>query len=471
MKKFSLCLMVLSMGLAAAPAAAHEIEGAELLRRLDDAFTDVVDRVEDGVVSVSTVREVSYDPYRGTPFEFFFRPQRPQRDNPEEEFRRQQGQGSGFVIRHEGEYYILTNNHVVKGADEILVEMTDDRSFNAEVVGADSLSDLAVLKIDADNLPHLQLGDSDDLAVGQWVLAVGNPFGYEHTVTDGIVSALGRGRFGEEYGSFIQTNAAINPGNSGGPLVGLNGEVVGINTAIVSRSGGYDGIGFAIPVNLVKDVLVQLIEHGEVKRGVLGVELRSIDRDLAEALGMEDTHGVLIHQVFPDLPAAAAGLEQGDVILEVDGKSVKGILELRNKIGRTPPGTEVELLILRKRKEKKVEVVLEQLARDTFAMAQESGAIEVGLGLEIQELTPELARRLGYEMDSGVLVANVKRRREAARRGLRPGELIVEVDQQPVRTVVEYKEVLAEKGPGESVLFLVQRGNNTRFVALRIPRE
>ncbi len=471
MKRFVAYLTVLYVGLAVVPVQAYESdeENLKLAERISRAYIALAAKIGPGVVTVFTEREVSeQDAFRGTPFEHFFR--QPRRFPREENNRPQQGQGSGFIIRENGEYYILTNNHVIRGADEIEVGLADDRIFEAEVVGADSLSDLAILKIDADDLPYLRLGDSDAVEVGQSVIAVGNPFGYEHSVTDGIVSALGRGRFGGEYGSFIQTTVVINPGNSGGPLVNLRGEVVGINTAIVSRAGGFDGIGLSIPVNLAKDVLGQLLEHGEVRRGVLGVEIRDVNKDLADALGMRNTHGILVTRVVAGLPAAVAGIEKGDVILEVNGVRVKSVLELRNKIGRTAPGTEVGLRILRERKEKKIKVVLEQLAANTFAAAQESEAIEVGLGLEIQELTSDLARRLGYEMGSGVLIANVKKRSEAGKRGLRRGDLIVEVDQQIVNSVQDYEEALADKAGGDSVLFLIQRGESTHFVALRLPK-
>jgi len=473
MKRFVvyLTVTVLYVGLAVVPVQAYEsdTEDLKIVERISKAYISLAAKIGPGVVTVFVEREVpAQNDFRGTPFEHFFR--QPRRSRPQEEPRLQQGQGSGFIIRQNDEYYILTNNHVIRGADEIEVGLADDRTFEAEVVGADSLSDLAILKIEADDLPYLQLGDSDAVEVGQWVLAVGNPFGYEHTVTDGIVSALGRGRLGREYGSFIQTNVAINPGNSGGPLVNLQGEVVGINTAIISRSGGYDGIGLSIPVNLAKDVLGQLLEHGEVRRGVLGVKIEDVDKDLADALGMRNTHGVLVEVVIPDLPAAAAGIEQGDVILAVDGVPVENVLKLRNKIGQTAPGTEVQLRILRERKEKKIKVVLDKLSADAFAPEEENKAVEVGLGMELRELTPQIARRLGYEMGSGVLIADVKRRSVAGKRGLRSGDLIVEVDQQPMRSVQDYEEALEDKEGGDSVLFLIRRGNSTNFVALRLPK-
>jgi len=291
-------------------------------------------------------------------------------------------------------------------------------------------------------------------------------------VTYGIVSALGRDRFGAEYGSFIQTDAAINPGNSGGALVNLRGELMGINTAIVSRSGGYQGIGFAIPANLVKNVMGQIVEHGEVRRGLLGVKIDNIDYVTAEALGMKNTQGALIYEVVPGRAAEKAGIEEKDVVLAVDGKPVRNDTELRSVIGRTPPGTRVELLILRGGKKKKIAVTLEQLTEEVFAESREPDrADENSLGLELQELTPEIARELGYEGEKGALVSGVRPRSEAARRGLRRGDLIQEVKNRPIEGLDDFEAALDKIEPGEAVLMVVRRGRNTRFVGLKMPAE
>ena len=436
------------------------------LQRWSDGFAEVVAQVKPGVVAISTESKSRGEVpnYRGTPFEFFFRG--PPREMP------RQGQGSGVIVSHEGEYFILTNYHVIRGADEITVELTDQRHFPAEVVGTDSLSDLAALRIDAAELPSVSWGRSADLKVGEWVLAIGNPFALEHTVTQGIISALGRARFGEEYGSFIQTSAAINPGNSGGPLVNLKGELVGINTAIVTRSGGDQGIGFAIPVDLARDVLSQLIDTGEVRRGLLGIGIRDIPALMAEAMGMENTRGVLVTGVTEDSGAEEAGLQVDDVIVAVDGDPVRNSTELRSRIGTTFPGTKVEVEFLRDGERKRVTVKLGEVTQEALAVGR-SGGDEVStnsLGIKLRNPSPELTQLFGYdEGEGGVFIIGVRRGSEAARRGLRRGDLIVEVNRQPVASVQEYREIVEELESGAAVLFRVRRGKTNRLVALRLP--
>jgi len=269
----------------------------------------------------------------------------------------QRGQGSGFIISKDG--YILINNHVVGDADLIKVKLSDGREFKAKVIGTDPQSDVAVIKIDATNLPVLRLGDSDKLEVGEWVIAIGNPFGLSQTVTVGVVSAKGRSRIGiNDYEDFIQTDAAINPGNSGGPLVNIHGEAVGMNTAIFSRSGGYMGIGFAIPINMAKAIKDQLLKKGKVTRGWLGVVIQDIDEELAKSFGLEKTEGVLIAEVSEGSPAEKAGLKQGDIILRLNGKKVDDLGELRNKIALTAPGTKVKLEVLRENKRRTIQVTI-----------------------------------------------------------------------------------------------------------------
>ena len=441
------------------------------LQKWSDGFAEVVAQVKPGVVAIATESKAQggVPNFRGTPFEFFFGPGRPGR--PPQEMPRQ-GQGSGVIVAHEGEYFILTNYHVIRGAVEINVELTDERHYAAEVVGTDSLSDLAALRIDAEGLPSISWGSSGDLRVGEWVLAIGNPFALEHTVTQGIISALGRARFGEEYGSFIQTSAAINPGNSGGPPVNLKGELVGINTAIYSRSGGDQGIGFAIPGDLARDVLAQLVETGEVRRGLLGIDIRNIGPLMAEAMGMENTRGVLVAGVREDSGAEEAGLQVDDVIVAVDGNPVRNITELKSRIGATPPGTKVEVGFLRDGKRQKVTVKLGEVTQEALAKGR-SGGDEVetsSLGLRLRDLTPELVQRFSYdEDDGGVLITGVRPGSEAARRGLRRGDLIVNVNRQPVNSVMEYREILEELNSGAAVLFRVRRGEANRLIALRLP--
>ena len=475
MTRSGILLLLVCTTAAVQPAAAYGAaasvdqgdQGVAHLRQLSDGFTAVVARVKPAVVAIFTERELgeSANPYQGTPFERFFG--RPLPDN-------RVGQGSGVIVRLEDDYYILTNNHVIKNADQIRVQTHDDRHFEAEIVGADSLSDLAVLKVDADDLPSVKLGNSDELQVGEWVLAVGNPFGFEHTVTSGIVSALGRGRFGrDEYGSFIQTDAAINPGNSGGPLVNLDGEVVGINTAIVannraSRGAGSVGLGFSIPANLTKNVLGQLVEFGEVRRGLLGIEIRAIDPTMADALGMDSTHGVMVRKVRRESAADKAGVESGDVIIALDGRPVRGVTDLRSRIGASMPGTRVELEVLRDENKKQITVVLDQLTEESLAIGESKSIANKKLGLSVQDMTPDLTRRLGYKGEQGVLVRDVRRGSDAARQGIRPGDLIQEVERTVVESVDDFIEAVDGIEEGDAILLLIRRGKETYFAALRV---
>ena len=473
----SAVVLVCCLALAGAAHATVEEKLAQL-QQFSDGFALVASTVTPGVVAIESRQNVngeeqSQNPFDGTPFEDFFQ-QSPHRFGPPPP---REGQGSGVIVNYKVKYYILTNFHVVRGADELEVKLEDGRDFPAEVVGTDSLSDVAVLKVEAQTLPAVNMGNSDRLRVGEWVLAIGNPFGLEHSVTAGIVSASGRSRLSRaDYGSFIQTDAAINPGNSGGALVNLRGELVGINTAIISRSGGYQGIGFAIPVNLVKNVMGQLVEHGEVRRGLLGVTIDNLDRVTAEALGLDKTQGVLIQKVVPGGAAEKAGVKQGDVVLEVDGKPVRDVVELKSLIGETPPGTRVDLLVVRGEEQRHVGVVLDQLTAEVLARNDEPAADGEGhadrLGLAVKGLTPQTAEHLGYEGQSGVVVIGVRPNSPAARRGLRRGDLIQEVNRRPVGNTEEYEQALAAAAKrSKSVLFTVRRGENINLVAVPIPAE
>ncbi|MFH1571212.1 MAG: Do family serine endopeptidase [Gemmatimonadota bacterium] len=457
-----------------APASAEAAAGLQALQDLSDGFAAVADEVKPSVVAITTEARMESgamrSPFHGTPWEHFFQMPMPEQG----EMPRQEGEGSGVIVEHQGKSYVVTNYHVVRGADEIVVHLSNDRELAAEVVGTDSLSDVAVLQVSDGDLPALKWGRSADLRVGEWVLAIGNPFGLEHTTTAGIISALGRNRGGQEYGSYVQTDAAINPGNSGGALVNLRGELVGLNTAIVSRAGGYDGISFAIPVDLVRSVLGQLAEHGEVRRGLLGVMIADVDAVTAEALGMKDSHGVLVQSVTEGGPSAEAGVEAGDVILTIDGEPMPNTVQLRSRIGGTPPGTRIKMQILREKKERTVTVKLGQLTQETFAAAQRSGrsageVSEQSLGLRLQELTPELAQRLGVQGESGLVIAAVQPGSEAARRGLQRGDVILEVNHQAVGGIAQFEKAIDAVGAGQAVLFRVQRDGSQVFLALRKP--
>lgn len=432
------------------------------LQTMSKGFAAVAKKVKPSVVTIKSTATVRTD----VP-EFwrqFF-------NVPEEQIR--QGLGSGVIVDENG--YILTNNHVVENADELQVTIGTS-AYDAKIIGRDPQSDLAVIKIDAKNLTAIKMGDSDELEVGEWVLAIGNPFSelLDQTVTAGIVSAKGRSGLtrGEiSFEDFIQTDAAINPGNSGGALVNLKGELVGINTMIFSTSGGNVGIGFAIPINLAKNVMKQLIEKGRVTRGWLGVYIGNVSEETAEAFGLDKPRGALVNQVTENSPAEEAGLKNGDVILKVNDKEIRDSSMLMNTIAAMAPGTRVTLTIWRDGKEKTVSVKLGERP-DTFAEDTQKETKGNTLGLEVANLTAETQRRLGTNYDEeGVLVVRVVNNSPADRQGIRVGDLIKEVNRRQVTNVREFNSVIKEVKPGEVVLFRIKRGNNSMFVAVRAPRE
>ena len=402
------------------------------------------------------------DPYQEfwEPFERFFGPmprQRPQRSL-----------GSGFILNREG--LILTNNHVVENADEIVVQLDDEREYKAELVGRDAKTDIAVIKITAEN--HLQpvtLGNSDELRVGDWIFAIGNPFGLQHTVTAGIVSAKSRFIGQGSYDDFIQTDAAINPGNSGGPLVNLRGEVVGINSAIFSRSGGNIGIGFAIPINLAKELLPQLREKGKVVRGWLGVYIQKITPEIAESLGLEQAKGALVADVMDGTPAKDAGVEVGDVIVEFDGQPIKDSNDLPTIVAKTPVGKTTTLRIIRGSNKQSLSVTIGELSDSDVEVAASPAA---ELGLSVQKLTPEIAESLGIEAQTkGVVVVAVEPNSPGEQAQLQRGDVILEVNRKPVESEAEFTSAVRQPGPGKSVLLLVRRGENTIFMAIKRPAK
>lgn len=383
--------------------------------------------------------------------------------------------GSGFIISPDG--YVLTNHHVVDGADTVKVKLSDGREFTAKVVGSDRQSDVALLKIDARGLPALRIGDSNQLKPGQWAVAIGSPFGFDHSVTAGIVSAVGRSNpyADQQYVPFIQTDVAINPGNSGGPLLNTRGEVIGINSQIFSRSGGYQGVSFAIPIDLAMSVVEQLKTTGKVSRGMIGVTLQPIDAETAKGMGLPDTRGALINQVAPGSAAEKAGLRVGDVIRSVDGNAVERSSELPPIIGAMPPGTHVELGILRDGKPRKVGVTLGELDTSLLPGGQQDdegpaprapGAKPANpLGLIGQDLDADDRRQAGLRPGEGVGIAGVESlvAREA---GIRSGDIVLRVGNTPVGSVAALDRALAGVKPGQTVMLLVRRGNTSRFVAV-----
>ena len=447
----------------ASPAAA----AAPTVERLADgtiaSYASVVDQVAPAVVTIrseGTVRTSGRQLPDNPLFrEFFGDPG--QRRQPE---RRSGGMGSGVIVRADG--YILTNNHVVEGADTVSVELTDGRSFKAKLVGTDPASDLAVLKIDGQKLQTLVLGDSDSVRVGDVVLAVGNPLGVGQTVTMGIVSAKGRatGVADGSFEDFIQTDAPINRGNSGGALVSTRGELIGINSQILSPSGGNIGIGFSIPANMARNVMSQLIDHGKVRRGRLGVTIQGITPELARALNLGSVNGALVSDVESGSPAAAAGVKRGDVITALNGTAVKSSNELRNEIAELLPGTQAKLTVVRDGKEQQLTATLGTLAvtgeRHEPAAAAESGRF----GLSVEPLTAERARELGVRATRGVFVAAVEPGSRAAEAGLRAGDVIEQVDRKDVSSVEALRDAL--RTGSQPALLLVHRGGATVFVTL-----
>jgi serine protease Do len=436
-------------------------------------FATLAEHISPSVVNISSTQEVKArgpggpggmgedDPFQEFygPFERFFGP-------PRRPFKAK-SLGSGFLIDSKG--FILTNNHVVENADEILVKLSNGKEFKAKVVGRDSKTDIALIEIkgDARDLPAVKLGDSNTLRVGEWVVAIGNPFGLENTVTVGIVSAMGRHINQGPYDNFIQTDAAINPGNSGGPLLNTKGEVVGINTAIFSRGGGNIGIGFAIPIDLAKEIVPQLKEKGRVTRGWLGVMIQKVTPDIAESLGLDEAKGALVADVVKDGPAEEAGIKQGDVIVEFDGKPVADSAELPLLVARTPVGKTVDLVIIRDKKRETVTVTISEL-KDEEELAEGSGGGTDDLGLTVQTLTPELAENLGIERGvKGVVVTQVDPAGPAGEAGLRRGDVSLEVTRAPVKDASAYSKALHAAGKGKTVLFLVRRGDNTIFLAVK----
>jgi Do/DeqQ family serine protease len=383
--------------------------------------------------------------------------------------RRQGGLGSGVIVSAEG--YLLTNNHVVDGADKVRVELSDKRSFTAKVVGTDAASDLAVLKIEAAGLPALAFGNSDSLRVGDVVLAFGNPLGIGQTVTMGIVSAKGRatGMGDGSFEDFLQTDAPINQGNSGGALVNTAGQLVGINSQIVSPSGGNIGIGFAIPSRMAESVMTQLVKGGRVQRSQLGVAIQGVSPEMAASLGLKDERGALVSSVSKDSPAEKAGLERGDVIVSMDGVAVSDGNALRNRIASSTPGATVTLGLVRDGGEKTVSVKLRELPSTQTADVTGEPAEGGRLGLSVRPVTPEDARELGLESRKGLLVAEVDPAGPAALAGIQPGDVIEEVNRKPVADAAELRA--AAKSSGERpALVLVNRKGASLFLAMELPK-
>lgn len=449
-----LCL-ALSLAVTAQAALPVSVEGAEM-----PTLAPMIERAAPAVVNIATSGSVEVQSFRN-PFmdDPFFRrffegaPDQPQRRNT-------QSAGSGVIVdARRG--YVVTNAHVIENAEEITVTLQDDRTFSAEVIGTDPASDIAVIKIEPDDLAEIPFSDSEQARVGDFVVAIGNPFGLGHTVTSGIISALGRSGLNPNgYEDFIQTDASINPGNSGGALVNLRGELVGVNSAILTRSGGNIGIGFAIPTNMIKSVMDQLLEFGEVRRGLLGVNIYTVTPDIAKAYGVDEISGALVSQVMPGSAAEQAGVEAGDIVTQVNDEKIKSATELRNAIGLQRAGSKVRLQLVRDGKTRNVTAVL----GETAVQAEPVTAVEIHQGLAGAELTdadPNDPDSGGME---GVLVSAVAEGSPAAQRGLRPGDVIIAVNRRRVDGVDALREV-AEGS--QSLLLNIRRGSTALLLPIR----
>jgi len=385
------------------------------------------------------------------------------------------GTGSGFIIDPEG--YILTNSHVVDGAEEILVnledENEDEKEYSATLIGSDSKTDIALIKITRENgdnkpFPYLRMGDSDRLEVGEWVMAIGNPFGLSHTVTVGVVSAKDRSIGAGPYDEFIQTDASINPGNSGGPLINIKGQVIGMNTAIISgpQGGGNVGIGFPIPINVAKTILTDLRENGKVTRGWLGVMIQKVTPELAKSFSLKDNNGALVGDVIPGGPAAKAGVKRGDVIVKFNGYDVKDMEELPKIVANTKPDIEVDVEVIRGGKTLNLNVHI-AILKDSQEKVAEAQAADP-LGMQAQDITPELAQSLGLDTDEGVLVSDVTAGKSAADAGIRRGDVISEIDRRSVKNTDDYGRAIGNIKQGRTVLFLIRRGGTTIYIAVKV---
>ncbi|MDI6774968.1 MAG: Do family serine endopeptidase [Verrucomicrobiota bacterium] len=460
----------------ASAAAAADSKEIELLKKTSRAFSGVAMKAVPAVVFITVEKNVEAGGmYRGPhndPFNFFgdefferFFGRRDRSWAPRQ-FRQVVGQGSGFLISRDG--YILTNNHVVGDADKIRVKTHDGREFNAKRVGSDSRSEVAVIKIEGNDFPYVELGDSAALEVGEWVIAVGTPFGLAETLTVGVVSAKGRSNIGiTEYEDFIQTDAAINPGNSGGPLLNIEGKAIGINTAIFSQSGGYMGIGFAIPINMAASIKDQLLKSGKVVRGHIGITIRDVDKDIAAQFGLDAPNGILVDSVAPGSAGEKAGLTHGDVILELNGEKAISSAAFRNMVASNPPGTRFKLSVVREGKKKDILLATQELS-DAGSVPGKAQDLFGKFGMELQNLTPDLARRFGCRMGEGVIVSAVDEDGQAAGVGIAPGSLVMSVGRRRVSTVEGFVETVKTTTRNGRVMLRIRTGDRAQYVIMSV---
>ncbi|HWU39772.1 MAG TPA: DegQ family serine endoprotease [Candidatus Acidoferrum sp.] len=455
--------------LLSTPAVAQE--GKTALQTLQDAFVQVAQSVRPAVVNVSTTqrprrREGRRAPQVPPQLRDFFGEDFFERFFGEEPQRERASLGSGVIVDKRG--YILTNNHVIEQADVIDVRLSDKRKFTATVVGKDPKTDLAVIKIDApDNLPVATMGDSAKIRIGEWAIAIGNPFGLDQTVTVGVISAIGRSDVGiTTYEDFIQTDASINPGNSGGPLLNLSGEVVGINTAIVASGRG---IGFAIPINMAKEIKDRLIAQGKVVRAWLGVSIQELTDELAAQFAVKPDDGVLVGNVMKDSPAERGGLKSGDIIQEFNGIKIGDVHQLQREVAQSTVGSQAQVKVMREKRPVALTIVLGEQPSELAAAGQGSTPEETAAdryGLTVQDLTPDLRNQLGLKNMDGVMVSSVDEAGPATRAGVRPGDIITEANREPVKNSNDFSRILGQMQRGQSLLLLVRRDGSSRFVVL-----
>ncbi len=477
-KLFISALVVSLLSLPLTPRGyAESSPGVDYAEQLSLAFEKVADVISPSVVTISSVVRAKtpvkrpgkqngdpfFDPYReffGDDFmEKMFPDQAP--DN-----RGQQGMGTGVIFDDDG--YIMTNNHVVAGADEVTVRLQDDKTYKAKVIGTDPKTDLAVVQIKAKGLVPAKLGDSDSLKIGEWVVAAGNPFGLTNSITSGIVSAKGRSFMGGgQFEDFIQTDAAINPGNSGGPLTNLKGEVVGINTAIFSRSGGYMGIGFAIPINMAKSVMASLIKSGKVVRGWLGVGIQPLTEEAAASFGYSGTEGALVGHVDPEGPAGKGGIRQGDIITKLNGEKVRNVTHLRNIVAATKPGGTLNVDLVRDGKEENLSLKVGELKSQKENEERAEVETSVDLGISVENMSERFAHQLGSKRTSGVIVTQVRPGGIGEVSGLQHRDIIVSVNGKAVKDVSEFNEAIEKANLSKGMRFVVETQGMERFVFLK----
>jgi Do/DeqQ family serine protease len=447
----------LALGLLAMPMATSHLEAREKtpvqhLQSISAAFSNVAEMVTPSVLTIETV----YEAQGRQMVNPFFR-QMP---------RRQEARGSGSGVAYDTEGHIITNAHVIEDAKEIEVVLKDGQRLKAELVGTDPKTDLAVIKVNKGEIPEAKYGDSDEMNVGDWVIAIGNPLGFSHTVTHGIVSAKGRSGLRNDmegaYENFIQTDASINQGNSGGPLCNIMGEVIGINSMIASQSGGSQGLGFAIPINMAKSIVDQLIASGEVRRGFLGVHIRDLDQEMAKQFGYEGHEGAIIDQVGPDTPASRAGLKSGDIVIALNGKKIKNSAMLRNNVSQNVPGSNVTIKVVRDGREKNIDVRLGSLEQAT-------GARDM-LGMEVRALSADELER--YRVENGVMIENVEQGSAAAKAGLRPKMIISSVDRNPTHHPDDFHRAVGEslKGDDDAVLLYVRTNTHGFYIVVKVDK-